>query len=178
LRLLLASPVNAHPRQPWVVINGYAQVLTVTVAEIAVCWWALGESLRAWDPSSKYVALGLTVALGAAAFGLYHFAHSPPFDTWPVVGGLTLMGLVSGAFYVAFRDIYGTVVFHNFAGTLGVTNALESSGRLGESEQPMIPVLVTGAAAVVVLILLDVYVVRRRRRALRAGGGCRPRPSG
>lgn len=158
LALLLAV---GPPASPWAIVNGYAQVMTVTVAEVAVCWWALHHVLAVWRPEHERLAAGATVALGAASFGLYHFAHSPPFDTWSMVGGLTLMGLVTGAFFVASGDLYGAVALHNFAGTIGVLNALRDGGRLAGYEEPRVATLIAGALALAALVALDVLVARR-----------------
>jgi hypothetical protein len=140
---------------PWVVLNGFAQVLTVTVAEVAVCFWALRGVLDGSLPERPRLAAVLTVLIGAPAFGLYHFAHSPPFDTWPMVGLLTGVGAVSGLFFVVSRDVYGTVVFHNFAGTYGVVRSLAAAGALGGYRAPLPPVLITGAVALGLLIAAE-----------------------
>jgi hypothetical protein len=146
--LLTRGPAAARG---WVLVNAYAQVLTVTVAEVAVCWWALAEVLRMGEGERPWRRAILVVLVAAPAFGLYHFGHSPPFDTWAMVGGLTVVGLVTGTFYVLSDDLFATVVAHNFAGTLGVTQALERADRLASYEQPMVVTVVGGVAALLVL---------------------------
>ena len=88
-------------------------------------------------------------------FGLYHFAHSTPFNTIGMVALLTGVGFVTSAFFFLSRDIYATIVFHNLLGVFGVVQALAASGRLEtlDSKQPAL--MVMAAAAAVVLGLLD-----------------------
>jgi hypothetical protein len=89
-------------------------------------------------------------------FGVYHFAHSPPFNTIPLVVFLSVIGLVSSVFFFVSRDVYGTIAFHNFLGILGVIRALETSGNLSAFERPIIPLLVMAVVAVALLIAAHV----------------------
>lgn len=150
---------------PWVMTNVFAQVLSVTVAEVAVCWWALQAVLRAWRPEATVLVAVLTVWIGALGFGVYHFGHSPPFNTWSKVGMLIAIGTGTGLFYVLSRDLYGTVILHNFAGTLGVSRALAESGRLTEYEGLRGALLVTAVLSLAVLALADATARRAVRRA-------------
>lgn len=152
--------------QTWVIMNVFAQVLSVTVAEVAVCWWALQAVLRAWRPEATVLVAFLTVWIGALGFGVYHFGHSPPFDTWSKVGMLIVIGTGTGLFFVLSRNLYGTVILHNCAGTLGVSLALAESGRLTDYEGPRGALLVTGALSLAVLALADTMARRAVRRAL------------
>jgi hypothetical protein len=151
--------------QPWVMMNVFAQVLSVTVAEVAVCWWALQAVLRAWRPEATVLVAALTVWIGALGFGVYHFGHSPPFNTWSKVGMLIVIGTGTGLFYVLSRNLYGTVILHNFAGTLGVSRALAESGRLTEYQGPRGVLLLTGVLSLAVLGLADAMACRAVRRA-------------
>ena len=47
-----------------------------------------------------------------------------------MVALLTGVGFVTSAFFFLSRDIYATIVFHNFLGVFGVAQALAASGRL------------------------------------------------
>jgi hypothetical protein len=144
------------PSTEWmVVVNGFAQVLTVTVAEVAVCFWALRGVLDAALPLRPVFTATLTVLMGAPAFGLYHFAHSPPFDTWAMVGLLTAIGCVTGLLFVVSRDMYGAVVFHNFAGTYGVVRSLAEADALSGYREPRPAVLLSGAIALGLLIVAE-----------------------
>lgn len=147
---------------PMVIVNAYAQVLVVSIAEVLVCWAVVGSvSEVLLQDRRRGVAPVLAGIVSSVLFGVYHFAHSPPFNTVGFVVLLTVIGLVTSLFFFLSRDVYGTIVFHNFAGILGVTRALESSGTLGSFERPVIPILVMAVVAVVLLIGAHVLLVRR-----------------
>jgi hypothetical protein len=55
-----------------------------------------------------------------------------------MIGGLTLVGLVTSVFFVG-RDVYGTIVFHNFLALFGVLRALAETGALVRYETPQAP---------------------------------------
>ena len=94
----------------------------------------------------------LPAALAASVlFGLYHFAHSSPFSTIPMVALLTGVGFVTSAFFFLSRDIYATIVLHNFLGVFGVVQALAASGRL-ETLNSLQPTLIGMAAATAVVL--------------------------
>jgi hypothetical protein len=91
------------------VVNTFAQVLVVSAAEVIVCWGLIGvateSSLRthlgAWSPTAAAVA-------ASVAFGLYHLAHSPPFNTLGMVLFLSCIGLVTSLFFFVTRDLLAT----------------------------------------------------------------------
>lgn len=145
-----------------VAVNAYAQVLGVTVAEVVVCWGVLGiflrEYLRRW--LTPFWASLPAMVVSAGAFGLYHFAHSPPFDTWAMVGKLALVGLVTGVVFFALRSLYAAIFFHNFLGTRGVVEALQSSGRIDVYTEPFVPALSIGAIMLLTTVLADRFIVR------------------
>lgn len=147
---------------PMVILNAFSQVLVVSAAEVVVCWCVVGSTAEALLGKGRW---GTTVAaiVAAALFGLYHFAHSPPFNTWSMVGFLTLIGLVTGAFYFLSRDLVGTVLFHNFLGTLGVLQALAKAGTLSAFER-LQPALV-GTALVTLATLVALQGVVRLQPA-------------
>ncbi len=66
--------------------------------------------------------------------GVYHYAHSAPFNTTQMVLLLSVVGLVTSAFFFVSRDIAGTIVFHNFLGTFGVVQALSAANALSSFE--------------------------------------------
>jgi hypothetical protein len=100
-------------------------------------------------------------------FGAYHFAHSPPFNTVPMVLFLSAVGLVTSAFFFVSRDVYGTIAFHNFLGILGVIRALEASGNLSVFESPILPLWIMAVVAVALLIAAQVLLL---------GSGAAPTP--
>jgi hypothetical protein len=110
------------------IFNAHAQALVVSVAEVLVCWAVVGsvsESLL--QDRGRWVSAILAAVIASVLFGVYHFAHCPPFNTVGSVVLLTVIGLVTSAFFVS-RDVYGTIAFHNFLGIFGVIRALKASG--------------------------------------------------
>jgi len=144
---------------PIVLINAYAQVLVTTIAEILVCWAVIGSVSQALlQDRGRWVSLILAAVIASVFFGVYHFAHSPPFNTVPLVVILSVVGLVTSVFFFVSRDVYGTIVFHNFSGILGVIRALEASGNLSIFERPVIPLLIRAVIAVALLVLAHVFL--------------------
>ncbi len=63
---------------PVVIMNIYAQVLTVSVAEVVVCWAVIGASFEALARNKgKVISLLAGILAASISFGIYHFAHSP-----------------------------------------------------------------------------------------------------
>ena len=138
---------------PVVLINVYAQVLVGSIAEILVCWAVVGSVSQALlQDRGRWVSVILAALIASVLFGIYHFAHSPPFNTVPLVVFLSVIGLVTSVFFFVSRDVYGTIAFHNFLGILGVMRALEASGNLSSFERPIVPLLVMAVVAVALLI--------------------------
>jgi hypothetical protein len=149
---------GAPSLDPMVILNAYAQVLVVTVAEVLVCWAVVGsvvESLLRND-HGRWVSVIVAAITASVLFGVYHFAHSPPFNTVGLIVLLTVIGLVTSAFFFISRDVYGTIAFHNFLGIIGVIQALDASGNLARFERPVVPVLVMAVVAYAVLIAAHV----------------------
>jgi hypothetical protein len=144
---------------PVVLINAYAQVLVTTIAEVLVCWAVIGslsQSLLQAD-RGRWVSLILAALIASVLFGVYHFAHSPPFNTVPLVVFLSVIGLLTSLFYFVSRDVYGTIAFHNFLGILGVIRVLDASGNLSSFERPIIPLIVMAVIAIALLIAAHVF---------------------
>jgi hypothetical protein len=142
---------------PVILINAYAQVLVTSIAEILVCWAVIGSlSQVVLQDRGRWVSLILASIIASVLFGVYHFAHSPPFNTVTLVLFLSVIGLVTSVFFFVSRDVYGTIAFHNFLGILGVVRALDTSGSLSTFERPIIPLLVMAMIAVALLIAAHV----------------------
>ena len=103
----------------------------------------------------------IAILVSSVLFGIYHFAHSPPFNTLNMVLLLTFIGLITSIFYFIVRDIYGTIVFHNFLGIFGVISALKATGNLTAYTTPIIPLFITASIAIVILVLMDYLLIRR-----------------
>src|SRR5215218_6746447 len=104
------------------------------------------------EDRGRWVSLILAAVIASVFFGVYHFAHSPPFNTVPLVVFLSLIGLVTSVFFFVSRDVYGTIAFYNFLGIFGVIGALDASGNLTSFERPIIPLLVMAVVAVALLV--------------------------
>jgi hypothetical protein len=160
---------------PVVVVNAYAQVLPVSLAEVIVCWGLVGATVESRLRPHTRLAWVAAAVVSSATFGLYHFAHSPPFNTLAMVAFLTLIGFVTSGFFLISRDLYATVVFHSFLGMTGVVEALHAAGGLTLLAEPNLPLLGTAVLALLVLALLDRRVLRRSGSSS-VDPGVQPRP--
>jgi hypothetical protein len=176
LRILVLVPVAAvlaglflrgqqlPTSDPVILANAAAQVLVVSIAEVLVCWALFGTVLRnalGLGPLSA----GIAVVSAAVAFGVYHFAHSPPFNTLAMVVLLSAVGMATGIFFFLGGDLYSTIVLHNAFAARGVIQALDEGGNLDRFASPQLPLIATAIAAVVVLVLADVMLIRPVVRA-------------
>ena len=144
---------GAPSRQSIVVANGFAQVFVVSAAEVMVCWVAVATAWRgALQPRLGRAATAAAMTGAALLFGLYHFAHSAPFNTWPMVGFLSVVGLFTGAFFFASRDAIATIVFHNFLGTYGVVKALVAADTVDRMAVPQWPLIGTAGFTLALLL--------------------------
>ncbi len=144
---------------PIVFLNGFAQVFPTSVAEVFVCWAAIGmvsESLA--QPAGKYLALVTGIVTATVFFGVYHIAHSPPFNTPMMIVFLMLPGLATSIFYFAVREVYSTIVFQNLMGTLGVIQNTDPAALA----RPNPGAITLALALVAVLIAADYLLVRKR----------------
>ena len=62
---------------------------------------------------SAFVSAGIAVVSAALAFGVYHFAHSPPFNTPAMVLLLSGVGVTTAIFFFVGGDLHSTIVLHN-----------------------------------------------------------------
>ncbi|HEX6252556.1 MAG TPA: hypothetical protein VFZ56_14130 [Gemmatimonadaceae bacterium] len=138
-----------------VVLNAFSQVLVVSIAEVLVCWAVVGASLETSLRRRNVPLPRLWAAIAASAlFGIYHLAHSPPFNSLRMVLLLTMVGLITSAFFFTVRSAYGTIFLHNFLGLFGVLEALARRGRLESLQRPNVALLVTAAGALGLLLML------------------------
>ncbi|MBV6476530.1 MAG: hypothetical protein MOGDAGHF_02121 [Rhodocyclaceae bacterium] len=152
---------GAPSMNPVVIVNAFAQVLVVSAAEVLVCWALVGAAAEALlQRHGRVVPAVLASLLASILFGVYHYAHSAPFNTLQMVLLLTAVGLVTSAFFFASRDLAGTIVFHNFLGTFGVAQALSAANALSSLERLQAPLLFT--AVMTACFLLAGYVILRR----------------
>ena len=153
---------GAPTLEPIILLNAFAQVFVVSVAEVLVCWAVIAATVENRLEGHGKILAGLAGAVTASVlFGLYHYAHSAPFNTFPMVATLMVVGLVTGLYFFISRDVYGTMVFHNFLGTFGVAQALKAADKLDTMATLQMPLIVTALAAVAVLLAADHFLLRK-----------------
>lgn len=146
-------------------LNAYAQVFVVSAAEVLVCWAVVGSAVAANAKRHGRLTAAIAGAIVASVlFGLYHFAHSAPFNNFGMVTLLTVVGVATSVFFFLSRDVYGTIVYHNFMGTFGVTQALKAAGKLDALSSPQVPLLVTALTAILLLVGADLWLLCRKPR--------------
>ena len=148
---------------PIVVANVFAQVLPVSIAEVVVCWVVVGGSVAALlrhRGVHPYLASGVALLFSSVLFGVYHFAHSPPFNTVEMVGLLTFVGLGTGLIYFVGGSFYGALVFHNFMALFGIVSSLAEVGQLGTYEEPLVPLMATALVALGILVTVERLFVK------------------
>jgi hypothetical protein len=156
---------GAPSLDPFVIVNGYSQTLPVSIAEVLVCWTVLGGTTEvALQSRGRVAAVVASAVVASIAFGLYHVAHSPPFNTPAMILALSVVGLATSAFFLVSRDVYGTILFHNFLAVFGVVNALAAAGALAGYSEPKARLYVMAFLSVLVLVLADRFRRRRVRR--------------
>jgi hypothetical protein len=152
---------GAPTLDPIILLNAFAQVLVVSVAEVLVCWAVIAATVEMGLKGRGKILAGLAGGVTASVlFGLYHYAHSAPFNTFPMVATLMVVGVVTGLYFFMSRDVYGTIVFHNFLGTFGVTQALNAAGTLDTMATLQMPLIVTALVAVGVLLAADHFLLK------------------
>jgi hypothetical protein len=166
LGFVLMLLLNPPSLDPVVLVNVYAQVFTVTIAEIAVCWAVIGSVTEGLlKPRGRILAIIAGVIAASVLFGLYHFAHSPPFNQPGMVAFLSLFGVVTSLVYFIGRDIYATMVFHNFFGSFGVMQSLATAGILSSYTEPLYPLIGTAVISIAIFIAVDLLYVRKKKTA-------------
>jgi hypothetical protein len=151
------------PAHPLVVLNSFAQVWVVSVAEIVVCWALVGATLHiALRPWNRIGAVLIAAAVASVLFGVYHFAHSAPFNEFRMVAFLTAIGFVTSLWWFVSREVYGTAVFHNFFGVTGVLAALKAGGLVPERPELAVPLVITALVVTVAMVWPGLSWIRRQ----------------
>lgn len=162
LGISLYAVQGAPSWSPIILLNAFLQVFVVSAAEVIVCWAVVGSVVKTLF---NFENRGLSVIAGALAasvlFGAYHFAHSPPFNTVPMVGLLTIVGLATNAFFFVSRDVYATIVFHNFLGVFGVVRALQTARSLDAFVTFEVAIALLAALTILALALCDWLLLRQ-----------------
>ena len=164
--LILFLLQNPRTTEPIVVFNVFMQALPVSIAEVMVCWALIGssfESLAKNKSSRKKIISAIAGAVAASVlFGVYHYAHSPPFNQTSVVLFLMIPSIATAITYFLGRDIYAAVIVQNFMGIVGVISSLPN---LEVYRQPMVPIYALSAVSVAAIIIsVSVILTRTHRR--------------
>jgi hypothetical protein len=85
LGLALFFGQGAPSTDPVVVLNAYAQVFVVSMAEVKVCWALVGGTVALGIEGPSWAAIPVAIVVASLLFGVYHFAYSAPFNTLGMV---------------------------------------------------------------------------------------------
>ncbi len=152
---LLQKPVSLNPLVVW---NVFSQVLPVTIAEVVVCWAAIGGTVEAVArPKGRALAIIAGIIAADILFGVYHFAHSAPFNQVNMVLFLMMPGLLTSLVFFIGRDLYATILFHNFLGMAGVLQNVDMT----LFSHPLYLFYILMATSLVCLISGDIAYIRR-----------------
>jgi hypothetical protein len=165
--LVLFMLQNPRTTEPIIVFNVFMQALPVSIAEVMVCWALIGsscESLAKNKNKRRFVSSILVGAVAASVlFGVYHYAHSPPFNQTSVVLFLMLPSIATAVTYFLGRDIYAAVIVQNFMGIFGVIAELPN---LEVFRQPMVPLYALSAVSVAALVISISVVLKRTQKGI------------
>ena len=160
---------NPRTLEPIVVFNAFMQVLPVSVAEVMVCWALIGSSFEslARNNNNNKGRIVLSVIVGAVAasvlFGVYHYAHSPPFNQTSVVLFLMLPSIATAVTFFLGRDIYAAVIVQNFMGIVGVLAGLPN---LEVYRQPMVPIYALSAVSIAALVISVSLMLKKTEKLI------------
>ncbi len=153
---------NPYVADPLTLVNVFTYILPIAIAEVLVCWAALGTSLESLTHSQGRVFSTLTAILGTNLFfSLYHFAHSSPYNQPEMIFFFFLPGLVTSLIYfVLERDLYATIWIQSLLGTIGL---IRSTADLAPFREPLLPSYLVALGAVLTLVACDRFVLRKSR---------------
>jgi hypothetical protein len=111
--------------EPVLLINTFALVLQTTIAEVLVCWVVFGTGIEQFAKGwGRVAAIFVAILASNLVFGIYHYAHSAPFNQTAMVLFLMIPGLVTSLVYFLGRDIYATIIVQNCLGMIGVAQSV------------------------------------------------------
>jgi hypothetical protein len=90
-------------------VNAFLLLLPGTIASVMICWVLLGTHVQAFVRSGgAIISLSAGIVMTAMLFGLTTFAYFPAFLTQDALFPSVCIGIVSGLFFFAVRDVYAT----------------------------------------------------------------------
>jgi hypothetical protein len=160
---------NPRTLEPLVVFNVFMQALPVSIAEVMVCWALIGSIFESVAKNNnnnnnkgRIVSSVIVGAVSASVlFGVYPYAHSPPFNQTTIVLFLMLPSIATAVTYFLGRDIYAAVIVQNFMGIFGVMSELPN---LEVYRQPMVPIYALSAISVAVLVISLSVILKRSHK--------------
>ena len=162
LLFIAQRPVSVDPI---VIVNIFFQTLPTSIAEVVICWAAIGTTFESVaGDRGRIIAIILGATLATILFGIYHFAHSPPFNEPEMVLFLMYPGVLTSLVYFIGRDIYATIIFHNFQALFGVMMGV----NVVSFTQPIYPILILAGISMLALAILDLILVRKTGPGLAA----------
>lgn len=164
LLFVIQGPASLNPI---VISNVFSQTLPTSVAEVVVCWAVIGASMESFSKNKfgKKLSVIVGIITSTVLFGVYHSAHSEPFNQINMVMILMLPRLLTSIVYFVGRNIYATIVFHNFQALFGVVASVEIERML----QVQFPVVLLAVVSVLVLIIMDKFILRKKSKAFLDG---------
>jgi hypothetical protein len=152
---VVQKPVTLNPV---VVLNVFAQVFPISIAEVLVCWAVIGTSFEVLSKKAgKIVSLIVGIVVADVLFGIYHFAHSAPFNQVNMVFFLMIPGLGTSLVYFFARDLYAAIVFQNFMAAFGVMQSINLEAMI----KPAYPLYITAFISILILVCFDVFYIRK-----------------
>lgn len=163
-------------QRPLVVLNSFKNLLATSTAEVLICWVLIGGAVEGLlRPRGRVLAVVAAIVAAELFFGIYHYAHSEPFNqTWMVLF-LLIPGFVTSLVYFLGRDLYATVLTQNFLAMIG----LGRNSNTAFLEEVHIPLYLIGLAGLIALVAADLLIIRRGAARPRVvGGAAQPRVAG
>lgn len=158
---------NPRTTEPIIVVNVFMQALPVSIAEVMVCWALIGSSFESLTKNQNKGRAVSSVLIGAVAasvlFGVYHYAHSPPFNQTSIVLFLMFPSIATAVTYFLGRDIYAAVIVQNFMGIFGVIANLPA---LEPFRQPMVSIYALSAVSVATLVISVSVTLKRSQKGI------------
>jgi hypothetical protein len=153
---LLFSSGDPVSLNPVVIVNVFSQTLPTSIAEVVVCWIVIGtvfESLtRQWMEkndnkigknggnmrTASILSVIIASLISIVLFGVYHFAHSPPFNQPNMVIFLMIPAILTSVFYFGGREVYSTITIHNILALIGVSGNIDVTPLA----EPLYPIMI------------------------------------